>query len=176
MRNVPAIALGLLALAVAPAAAEAESLDVLRAIHAEGPASERGIGPVRLEQTEAAVTGAVGPGRLVAKGFAFGERFSEYDYRVGGIKLEVVFDSGLVSVISTSSPAARLFGHPLREGLGYFRRLLRHRRHWRVDTCHGRSYTALAPGGPGTGIEWRSGRASLVMVDVGGVLDDCALL
>jgi hypothetical protein len=37
-------------------------------------------------------------------------------------------------------------------------------------------FTALAPGGPGTGIEWQAGKLKLVQIDVGGVLDLCATL
>ncbi len=74
------------------------------------------------------------------------------------------------------SSAVTLFGHPLSDGITVFRHVLHGRHGWRIDKCHGRVFTALAPGGPGTGIEWKNGKVKLVMIDVGGVLDDCAVL
>jgi hypothetical protein len=149
----------------------------LRTIHPEGPAAKRGIGPVRLEESQAAVAATLGPGREVEPlSLVEGETYSAYDYDAAGVMIEVAYADGIVSGVDTKSRAAMLFGHPLGDGLRTFRRILRHRRHWRVDTCHHRTFTALAPGGPGTGIEWRAGKVQLVMIDAGGVLDDCAVL
>jgi hypothetical protein len=145
-------------------------------IHPEGIASKRGIGPVRLEEPQASVTRALGPGRKLSSGTEVGETFSEYRYRSGSITIEVVFGNGLVAGVDTTSPKVVLFGHRLSEGLPAFRSILQGRRGWRIDTCNHRVFTALAPGGPGTGIEWQAGKLKLVMIDVGGVLDDCAPL
>lgn len=87
-----------------------------------------------------------------------------------------VYGNGLVAGVDTTSPSAVLFGHPLSKGLAAFRAILRGRRGWRIDSCNHRVFTALAPGGPGTGIEWNAGKLGYVKIDVGGVLDDCAAL
>lgn len=145
-------------------------------IHPEGVASNRGIGPVRLEESQADVTRALGAGHEVESGTEFGEIYSGYNYRSGTITIEVGYVSGLVSGVSTKSPKAILFGHRLSDGARIFRSILRHRHGWRIDSCHHRTFTALAPGGPGTGIEWKNGRPILVMIDAGGMLDDCAVL
>ena len=145
-------------------------------MHPEGPARDRGIGPVRLEERQSNVARALGAGYETESSIEGGETYAAFDYKVGSITLEVAYVDGLVAGVDTKSPAVILFGHPLGDGLKTFRRVLRHRRGWRIDQCHHRAFTALAPGGPGTGIEWKDGRVKLVMIDVGGVLDDCALL
>ena len=145
-------------------------------IHPEGSASHRGIGPVRLEESQANVTRALGSGHMISTGNEIGETFTEYHYRSGSITLEVVYGSGLVAGVDTTSPRAILFGHRLSTGLPAFRSILRGRRGWRIDSCNHRVFTALAPGGPGTGIEWKAGKLELVQIDVGGVLDDCGAL
>jgi hypothetical protein len=148
----------------------------LRTIHPDGPESKRGIGPVYLGESQANVEAILGPGREDGAPSSFeGETMTAFDYDAAGVELEVGYTNGAVNGVDTKSRAAILFGHPLADGLSTFRRLLRHRRHWRVDSCHHRTFTAIVPGGPGTGIEWRAGQALLVMVDVGGELDDCVL-
>ena len=163
-------------LATGAAVGAEDSGKQLVTIHPEGPASSRGIGLVRLEEPQARVTEELGAGHLVSSGREFGELVAEYTYRSGPIKLEVGYGNGLVTGISTTSDKAILFRHPLSDGLQRFAQILRGHRGWRVDHCHHRAFTALAPGGPGTGIEWRAGKATLVMIDVGGVLDACAVL
>jgi hypothetical protein len=129
---------------------------------------------VHLEEPRARVERALGPGHKVSSSTEAGESFSEYRYRSGSITIEVVYGNGLVAGVDTTSPSAVLFGHRLSEGLGAFRKILRGRLGWRVDRCKRRVFTALAPGGPGTGIEWQAGKLKLVQIDVGGVLDLCA--
>jgi len=158
------------------AVAHAGNSPRLVTIHAEGAASHRGIGPVRLEEPRSTVTRALGLGRETESGTQAGETYAGYDYRIGAITLEVGYSNGLVSGVSTHSAHVILFGHPLSDGLEVFRHILHGRRGWRIDECHMRAFTALAPGGPGTGIEWKNGRPKLVMIDAGGVLDDCATL
>jgi hypothetical protein len=176
MRKIALMGAVLIGMVVAaPAPAEVRNTQLVT-IHPEGIASIRGIGPVRLEESQAAVTAALGTGHEVESGFSFGDTYAGYNYRTGGITIEVAYTGGVVSGVSTKSPGAMLLGHRLAEGLATFRSILRHRLHWRIDTCHHRVFTALAPGGPGTGIEWRAGRVELVMIDVGGVLDGCAVL
>lgn len=148
----------------------------LATIHAEGAESHRGIGLVRLDESHAQVTRALGPGRKVSSGSDAGESFADYRYRSGPIVLTVTYATGRVVGVDTRSPGAILFGHRLSEGLSTFKAILRHRHGWRIDACNYRVFTALAPGGPGTGIEWKAGKLELVQIDVGGVLDDCAFL
>jgi hypothetical protein len=177
MRRFTTMLLTALAIGLLPSGAAAITSKELRTIHPEGRASQRGIGPARLEQTQAAVTAELGPGLLTEPtSTEGGETYSGYRYDAAGITIEVVYCNAVVCGVTTKSPGAIMFGHPLRDGLATFRRLLEHRPHWHIDSCHHHVYTALAPGGPGTGIEWRAGRVNLVMIDAGGVLDDCAVL
>ena len=173
---VAAVAAVVPTLAAGTAVGAADDGKQLVTIHPEGRASARGIGVVRLEEPQARVTERLGPGHLVSSGTELREPVAQYTYRSGSITIDVGYGSGLVSGVSTTSEQAILFGHPLSDGLRTFRRVLQGRRGWRIDHCHHRSFTALAPGGPGTGIEWRAGKVKLVMIDVGGVLDDCAVL
>lgn len=131
---------------------------------------------MRLEESRASVTHVLGEGQKVWSGNEGGEALEEYRYRSGAIMLEVAYASGSVTGIDTTSPSAILFGHRLSQGLSVFKKLLSRRAGWRIDHCNRRVFTALAPGGPGTGIEWRAGRLERVQIDVGGVLDDCAAL
>ncbi|MGN6373108.1 MAG: hypothetical protein ACTHM1_08965 [Solirubrobacteraceae bacterium] len=131
---------------------------------------------MRLEESQASVTRILGVGKKVWSRDEGGEVYGEYRYRSASIVLEVAYVNGLVAGVSTTSPSAVLFGHPLSRGLSTFKKLLRHRQGWRIDSCNRRIFTALAPGGPGTGIEWRAGKLARVQIDVGGVLDDCAVL
>jgi hypothetical protein len=161
---------------VASASARTSRAVRLVTIHPEGSASHRGIGPVRLEEHQADVTRALGSGHKISSGTEVGETFTEYRYRSGSVTLKVVYGNGLVAGVDTTSPSAVLFGRPLSKGLAAFRAILRGRRGWRIDSCNHRVFTALAPGGPGTGIEWNAGKLEYVKIDVGGVLDDCAAL
>lgn len=145
-------------------------------IHPEGAAPQRGIGLVHLEETQAAVAQALGAGHQTESGVQDGETYAGVNYRIGSVTLEVGYTDGLVSGVSTKSSGVILFGHPLSDGLKVVRRILHGRRGWRIDACHHSVFTALAPGGPGTGIEWKNGKLKLLMIDVGGVLDDCAVL
>lgn len=182
---VTAITLVLVASASASTRAPVTSLDrgattgravQLATIHPEGNAAQRGIGPVRLEEPQSNVTRTLGAGHKVMSGSEAGESFSEYRYHSGSITIEVAYGKGLVTGIDTTSPDAIMFGHRLTEGLSAFKSILHGRHGWRVDSCNHRVFTALAPGGPGTGIEWDAGKLKLAQIDVGGVLDDCALL
>ncbi len=168
--------LALLGLSAAAATGGTGRETQLVTIHPEGRASARGIGLVRLEEPQARVTEQLGPGHLVSRGTELGEPVAEYKYRSGSITIEVGYGNGLVTGVSTTSSKAVLFGRPLSDGVRTFTKILHGRRGWRVDHCRHRTFTALAPGGPGTGIEWKSGQVKLVMIDVGGVLDACATL
>jgi hypothetical protein len=145
-------------------------------IHPAGSAADRGIGPVRLEESQTQVTRVLGEGRRISSEVVVGERVTVYDYRSGSITLVVEYGNGEVAAVTTTSPRAILYGHRLAEGLPAFRKILRGRRGWKIEGCHDRVFTALAPGGPGTGIEWQRGHLELVMIDLGDALDGCRLL
>jgi hypothetical protein len=163
---------------------EASSSGSPEAIHPSGRAEHRGIGRVRLNERMAAVNRALGPGKLLSRGTSYGFSYADYRYRSGSLTIEVDYGAGNgaqtgppveVDGISTSSPSATLYGHRLSDGLAALEPIFR-AHHWRIDSCHGRVFTALAPGGPGTGIEWNRGHLETVQIDDGGVLDLCANL
>jgi hypothetical protein len=127
-----------------------------------------GIGPVRLDETHRKVDAALGPGQLIKGGIHDGA----YGYRSGSITVEVSYDAqGHVNGVNTASGAALLFGHRLREGLGVLKPILR-AHGWRVLSCHGETFTALIPGGPGTGIAWKNGKLDEVQIDAGGSIGE----
>jgi hypothetical protein len=163
---------------------EASSPRSLEVIHPSGRAVQRGIGPVRLNEQLTVVNRALGPGKLLGRGTSFGYTYADYRYRTGTVTMEVDYGAANgaatgppveVDLISTSSPSATLYGKPLSDGLVALEPIFR-AHHWRIDSCRGRVFTALAPGGPGTGIEWNHGRLETVQIDDGGVLDLCANL
>lgn len=155
----------------------------LATVHPSGPASHRGIGIVRLNETLANVTRALGAGHKITSGVDGGFAYAAYNYRSGPVRLEVDYGAAEgalpgatadhVTGVVTSSPSAILYGHRLSEGLAALKPIFR-AHHWHIDSCRGRVFTALSPGGPGTGIEWNKGRLERVQIDVGGVLDLCA--
>src|SRR5271157_1730746 len=103
-------------------------------VHPNGPEAARGIGVVRLGETQAAVVAALGAGVLLhagtQEGFSPAEqsRYEVYRYRSGTITIEVDYGEGAtqpgvaneVDSIRTSSPSALLFGHRLAAGLKTF--------------------------------------------------------
>jgi hypothetical protein len=162
--------------------ASAQAGSALVTVYPSGPAAERGIGPVRLNETLTQVEQALGPGTLVHAGteggVTPGQQFKEADYRYrsGSIPIEVDYGEaegppgGLANVvdsISTSSPSAVLFDHRLGRGVEFFEKLLK-ARHWHVFRCDHEVFTTLLPGGPGTGIAWKHGRVHEVVIDAGG--------
>lgn len=162
--------------------ASAQADGALVTVYPGGPAAERGIGPVRLNETLTKVEQVLGPGTLVhagtEEGFTPTEQFKEVDYRYrsGSIPIEVDYGeaedapggpANVVDSISTSSPSAVLFGHRLGRGVGFFEKLLT-AHHWHVFRCDHEVFTTLLPGGPGTGIAWKHGRVHDVVIDSGG--------
>jgi hypothetical protein len=151
--------------------ASAQAGSALVTVYPSGPAAERGIGPVRLNETLTQVERALGRGTLVhtgtEEGFTAAEQSKEADYRYrsGSISIEVDYGEAegtpggpadVVDSISTSSPSAVLFGHRLGKGVKFFEKLLK-ARHWHVFRCNHEVFTTLLPGGPGTGIAWKHG-------------------
>jgi hypothetical protein len=162
-------ALLLLACATAPPATAGVSTAAARDLITVLP--RIGIGPVRLGEKQRSVQRSLGNGDL-GRG-ATPDRY--YIYRSGSIKLEVFYDqTDRVIGISTGSPAAVLFGHPLSEGLTKLTPVFR-AHHWTVLSCQGQTFTFLEPGGPGDGIAWRDGRLDEVQADVGGSLGQACL-
>jgi hypothetical protein len=162
--------------------AHAEAGSALVTVYSGGRAAERGIGPVRLNQTRTQVEQALGGGTLVHAGKEEGLtpaqqiKEADYRYRSGSISIEVDYaeaegspggPANVVDSISTSSPSAVLFGHRLARGVKYFEKLL-NGRHWHIFRCEHEVFTTLLPGGPGTGIAWKHGRVHEVVIDAGG--------
>jgi hypothetical protein len=171
----------LLALVMASASvADASSSRSLETIHPAGRASQRGIGPVRLNEQLAAVNLALGPGTLISRGTSFGYSYASYRYHSGQLTIEVDYGAANgaqtgppveADEISTSSPSATLYGRPLSAGLAAFSPTFR-AHGWTVLSCRGETFTQLGPGGPGTGIAWRDGRLDYIQVDDGGSIGD----
>jgi hypothetical protein len=156
-------------------AAPPQGVSALTTIHAEGPATDRGIGVVHLNELFTQVTEALGNGRKLTSGSEEQAGYAEYRFVSGPISINVGFGPEHeafvgppveVDSISTSSPTAVLLGHKLSRGLALFKPLLR-RRHWNVSHCGGELFTSLLPGGPGTGIAWKSGRLTKAVIDTG---------
>lgn len=156
-------------------AAPLQGVSALATIHAEGPASDRGIGVVHLNELFTQVTQALGNGRKLTSVSEEHGGYAEYSFVSGPISIDVGFGPEHeafvgppveVNSISTSSPTALLLGHKLSRGLALFKPLLR-RRHWHLSHCGGEVFTSLLPGGPGTGIAWKSGRMTKAVIDTG---------
>jgi hypothetical protein len=130
-----------------------------------------GIGAVRLAEKKQSVDHALGKGQLQHGG----SWDNWYRYRSGSITLEVTYDRGRVAGVDTTSRAALLFGHRLSDGLAKLKPIFR-ARHWMILSCQGETFTFLEPGGPGTGIAWRSGRLDEVQIDGGGSIGEACLL
>jgi hypothetical protein len=145
-------------------------------VHAEGEATSRGIGVVRLNESISQVVEALGRGQKLTSSTEESDGYAQYRFASGAISIDVGFGpqheafSGTpveVNSISTSSGAAVLFGHRLARGLAFFRSLLVGRG-WRIARCDHQLFTELLPGGPGTGISWKAGRLDQIMIDSGG--------
>jgi hypothetical protein len=130
-----------------------------------------GIGPVRLGEKRAAVDRALGKAQLQHRGPDSGS----YRYRSGEITILVSYDSGgRADGVMTHSRAAVLYGRRLAEGLAKLRPVVRKHR-WKIFSCRGETFTFVFPGGPGTGIAWRSNRLDEVFVTGGGSVGEQCL-
>lgn len=141
-----------------PAPAHAASAIQMRTIH-----PRRGIGVIHLGESHRGVDRTLGWGRRITHGPDVGL----YVYRSGELTLEVSYEDTRVASMSTNSRSAVLYGHLLDEGLSVLEPILS-ARGWTVLTCDGEVFTALLPGGPGTGIAWKNGRLHEVVIDEGG--------
>ena len=98
-----------------------------------------------------------------------------FRYRSGSITILVSYDSTRhVDGVMTHSRAALLYGHRLDEGLPTLRAVVRKRR-WMILSCQGETFTFVYPGGPRTGIAWRSAKLDEVFVTGGGSVGEQCL-
>ena len=120
----------------------------------------KSVGPVRLGEPLALVTHDLGRGRTVSPRFR--------RYKSAGLTINVGFSrSYRVDSLETTSPRARLYGHPLTEG--YRRsssRLLRHG--WKTFRCEGIQVATRRGRGGATTAQFRRDQLLSVQISVGG--------
>jgi hypothetical protein len=144
------------------------------ALGSSGPGENRvsvvpriGIGVVRLNETAADVSRALGPGAPVRHGVYAGD----VAYRVGSITIDVGYGNGRVDGVNTNSTGVLIYGYRLADGLAALESLFR-AHGWTTLSCRGETFTQLGQGGPGTGIAWRAGILDDVQIDAGGSIGD----